>query len=334
MKRVFLMLMAGWVAMGQQSLTQPPLVPLDKLSIPKADEGVTDADQPQADSLAGNALFGVKDKDGKITAALKAMEADKSNAELRLVAGRVQDGYLRFLESIPVYEDGVEKFPADYRFRYMVGRRQISVRKFGDAIKSLEKAAKMVPNSFDVAYYLGLGYYFNGDHSRAAKVFDACEAQVSKPLAEKPDLKGGRACDALGADPNQQVAIAYWHFLALRRAGDNAAAKAYIDSKFQTEINVTSSKPFFEAVQFFQGKKEINEMLVGANEGLRDALTRSSAAATYLFTEGERAKGCGIWARNAMDQNWDHLGAIQAESEYYLNSKTACALYGAPQPAK
>jgi hypothetical protein len=73
--------------------------------------------------------------------------------------------------------------------------------------------------------------------------------------------------------------------------------------------------------------------MVGANEGTRDFLLRSSGVATYLFTEGERAKACGIWARNAMDQNWDHLGVLNSESEYWQNSRAACSLYGAaPKP--
>ena len=332
--RMVLTLMMASIALAQQGVKPPPLVPLDKLTIPKAEEGEADADQPQASSLAGNALFGLKDKDGKIKSALAALEKEPGNPDLYLAAGRLQDGYLRYLESIFVYTQGVAQFPKDYRFLRMRGHRLISTRKFGEAVADLEKAAKLAPNSFDVAYYLGLAHYFNGDHAKAASVLAACEDQIQKPLAEKKDLLGGRSCESIGTDLNWRVALQYWRYLALRRAGEMSAAKQYLDEQVDGKLKVTSSQPFYDALLFFKGAKEINEMLAGANEGVRDALTRSSAAATYLFTEGERAKGCSIWARNAMDQNWDHLGVINAESEFHVNSKAACSLYTAPAPPK
>ena len=134
-------------------------------------------------------------------------------------------------------------------------------------------------------------------------------------------------------DPNWLVPLQYWRYLALRRSGAMAEAKKYLDEQVSGSLTISSSKPFYESLLFFKGVKEVNEMMAGANEGTRDFLLRSSGVATYLFTEGERAKACGIWARNAMDQNWDHLGVINAESEYWQNSRAACSLYGAaPKP--
>jgi len=328
--RIVLLLVLACCASAEQAVQPPPLIPLDKIKVPKSEEGVTDADQPQAGSLGGNALFGVKDRDGKAAAAVAAMEKDQTNAELRLAAGRITDGLLRYEDSIPIYSDGVDKFPTDYRFLRMRGHRYISARKFAPAIADLEKASKMAPNSFDVAYYLGLAHYFNGDHAKSAVVLGACEGQANTPLAEKADLLGGRSCESLATDANWQAPLQYWRYLALRRAGENEVAKQYLNDAVKADLTVTSSKPFYESLLFFKGLKEINEMMAGANEGTRDSLTRTTAAATFLFTEGERAQACGIWARVAMDQNWDHLGVINAESEYFQNSKAACSLYGAP----
>jgi tetratricopeptide (TPR) repeat protein len=308
----------------------PPLVPLDKLSLPQAEEGVTDADQPQASSLNGNALFGVRDKDGRIAAAIAALHAKPGDAELILELGRAQDTLLRYSESIRVYTDGIEAHPKDFRFRRYRGQRYISVRKFPEAVEDLKIATNLAPNSFDAAYYLALALYFSGDHSAAAAELARCEAQGSKPVKEPADLRGGRDCATFASDPNALVALQYWHYLALRRAGDMAAAKSYIQTQVREELAVTASKPFYDALLFFKGKKELGDLLAGANEGGRDFLTRSTAAATYLFTEGERAQACQIWARNAMDQNWDHLGVINSESEYWRNSRAACALYGPP----
>ena len=308
--------------------------PLEKLNIPKSEEGVANADQPQAASLSGNALFGLKDKDQRISTAQEAVNKSPNDPELRLNVGRLQDSQLRFLESIATYGEGVEKFPGDYRFLRMRGQRYLSVRKFEQGLADLQKAAKLVPNSFDAAYYLGLAYYFSGDHAQAAAEFWRCEDQMKRPLKEQANLMGGRSCEGLREEENGRIPLQYWRYLALRRAGLSAEARKYLDEQVNPLLTITVTKPFYEALLFFKGVKEINEMMAGANEGSRDFLTRSSGVATFLFTEGERAQACGIWARNAMDPNWDHLGVINAESEYWQNSKAACSLYGKPAAPK
>ncbi len=333
MMRFSLILMVVMAGMAQEAAKPPALVPLEKLNIPKSEESAKDADQPQAGSLNGNALFGFKDTEGRIAPAIAALARNPNDPNLYLAAGRMQDSLLRFNESIGMYTEAIEKFPADYRFLRYRGHRYLSVRKFREGVADLEKAVKMVPNSFDASYYLGLAYYFSGEHAKAAAEFGRCEDQIKKPLAIKKDLLGGRSCEAMKDDVNSMVPLQYWRFLALRRSGDMAGAKKYLDEEVNAKLTVTSSVPFYDSLLFFKGVKEVNEMMVGANEGTRDFLLRSSGVATYLFTEGERAKACGIWARNAMDQNWDHLGVLNSESEYWQNSRAACSLYGAaPKP--
>ena len=220
-----LTLLALWAWLTAAQTAPPPLVPLDKLTIPKAEEGVTDADQPQAASLNGNALFGVRDKEGLISASMATLQKDPSNPDLRLAAGRTIDAFLRFTESIPIYSDGIGRFPKDYRFPRLRGQRHISIRYFREAIADLENAVRLAPNSFDAAYYLGLAYYFQGEHDRAAASFARCEAQTEKPLASKADLLGGRSCETIRQDPNVLLPLQYWHYLALRRSGNREAAR-------------------------------------------------------------------------------------------------------------
>ena len=331
MMRVSLFLMVVMAGFAQQSAKPPGLVPLEKLNIPQAEESAKDADQPQAGSLNGNALFGLKDKEGRIASAITAMARSPKDPNLYLAAGRAQDSLLRFNESIGMYTEAIEKFPSDYRFLRYRGHRYLSVRKFREGVADLEEAVKLVPNSFDASYYLGLAYYFSGEHAKAAIEFGRCEDQIKKPLAVKKDLLGGRSCESMKDDVNWLVPLQYWRFLALRRSGDIAGAKKYLDEEVSAKLTISSAVPFYDSLLFFKGVKEVNEMMAGANEGTRDFLLRSSGVATYLFTEGERAKACGIWARNAMDQNWDHLGVLNSESEYWQNSRAACSLYGAAQ---
>lgn len=328
MNSVFLFLSVLGLGLAQQAAKPPELIPMEKLNIPKVEESNSEADQPQTSSLNGNALFAMKDKEGHIASAVAELARNPNDPNLYLAAGRVQDSYLRFFESVSTYTDAIAKFPKDYRFLRARGHRYLSLRKFKDGVADLEMASQMVPNSFDAAYYLGLAYYFNGDHAKSAAEFGRCEAQIKKPLAEQKDLLGGRSCTDMKKDANWHVPLQFWRYLALRRSGAMVEAKKYLDEEVSATLTVSSSRPFYDSLLFFKGIKEINEMMTGANEGTRDFLLRSSGAATYLFTDGERSKACGIWARNAMDQNWDHLGVLNSESEYWLNSKAACSLYG------
>ena len=327
---ILFLIFCGLTAMAQQ----PPLVPLDKLNSSVPRESLADADQPQAASMGGNALFGAKDADGRIAAALAESVKRPADPEALLKLGRTQDSLLRFRDSTSTYSNGIEKFPNDLRFYRMRGQRYISLRKFPEAIVDLQKVAKAAPGSFDAAYYLGLAYYFNGDHEKAARELGRCESQMKRPIAGALGLQDGRSCEALREDSNWLIPLQYWRYLALRRAGLSAEAKKYLDEEVSALLDIKATKPFYDALLFFKGIKEINEMLAGANEGSRDFLTRASATATFLFTEGERAKACAIWRRDSMDQNWDHLGVINAESEFFANSKAACALYAPPTPAK
>jgi tetratricopeptide (TPR) repeat protein len=313
--------------------TPPPLVPVEKLKVPVSEETPANAEQPQAASINGNALFGAKDKDGVIEQARRASEKSPNDAGLLLNLGRAEDSFLRFQASVGTYTAGIQKFPNDYRFLRYRGQRYISLRKFPEAIADLTKAAKMVRTSFDASYYLGIAYYLNGDHDKSQAELGRCEAQMRKPLDVQEDLLGSRNCESLREDPNFLVPLQYWRFLALRRAGKMDEAKQYLESEVSALLEIKASRAFYDLLLFAKGSREINDMLRGANEGSREYLTRASGAATFLFTEGERAQACNIWSRVAMDTNWDHLGVINAESELYRNSKSACALYGQPAAA-
>lgn len=305
----------------------PGLKPVDELPrIKPAEESYADAEQPQASSLLGNALFAVKDKDGIVGKAEKAASEKPDDANLLLAVGQKSDSLLRFQDSIFIYTRGVERFPQDYRFLRYRGQRYISSRRFAEAISDLEKAQKLAPSSFDVAYYLGLAYYFNGDNAKTIETLSRCEAQ---PKAAG-QAAGGRSCGDQREDASLRIPMQYWHYLALRRSGEMETAKTYLKT-VSPLLDLKVNKPYHDTLLFFQGVKEINEMLAGAEEGNRDYLTRAAGAATFLFTAGERAQACSIWQRISLGSTWDHLGVINAESELGLNSKTACSLYAPPQ---
>ncbi len=326
--RLFLLSLVPLAFAGAQA-TPPSLVPLDKLKIPEATETLANADQPQGLNLAGAALFGLKDEKGEIAAARAELEKDAENPEKWIALGRLQDSFLRYREAIDTYSSGLAKFPQDWRFLRYRGQRQISLRQFGAAVRDLEQARSASKKAYEVAYYLGLAYYFSGDFDQAASEFARCEDQMKNPLPVEEDLKGQISCEGAREDQALIVPLQYWRYLALRRAGKIADAKTYAEG-VSPLWTLKTNKAFHDATLYFRGTKEISEMMEGANEGTRDYLIRSAGVAAHLFTEGERQRACSLWQRNALDTKWSHLGVIASEAEYYRNAKAACALYAAP----
>lgn len=314
-------------------LQPPALTPIEQLKVPENKETYANADQPQVLNMAGVSLFGLKDEKGEISQARAKFEKESSNPQLLIEVGMLQDSFMRHADAVQTYSEGIQKFPKDWRFLRYRGQRYISSRKFPEAIQDLEKARESTKQAYDVAYYLGLAYYFLGEYDKAEAEFGRCEAQLQQPLSPPEDLMGLTSCEVGREEQAFLVPLMFWRYLALRRGGKNAEAKAYAEA-VSPLWTLRSNKAFYDALLYFRGTKEVTEMLDGANEATRDYLTRSAGVAVQLFTEGERQRACSIWQRNAMDTKWNHLGVIAAEAEYYLTAKAACALYGtaAPKP--
>lgn len=323
----------AFLGLAVAQLQPPALTPIEQLKVPENKETYANADQPQALNMAGVSLFGLKDEKGEIAQARAKFEKDASNPQLLIEVGMLQDSFMRHGDAVQTYTEGIEKFPKDWRFLRYRGQRYISSRKFPEAIQDLEKARESTKQSYDVAYYLGLAYYFSGDYEKAEAEFGRCEAQLKQPLSPPENLMGLTSCEVGREEQAFLVPLMFWRYLALRRGGKNAEAKAYADA-VSPLWTLRSNKAFYDALLYFRGTKEVTEMLDGANEATRDYLTRSAGVAVQLFTEGERQRACSIWQRNAMDTKWNHLGVIAAEAEFYLTAKAACALYGtmAPKP--
>jgi tetratricopeptide (TPR) repeat protein len=320
-----------FVALAAAQLTPPSgLTPIDQLKIPENKETYANADQPQVLNLAGVSLFGLKDDKGEIAAARAQSEKEPDNPRLLIDLGLLQDSYMRHSDAIATYSDGVAKFPKDWRFLRYRGQRWISLRKFANAIEDLEKARAVTKQSYDVAYYLGLAYYLSGEYEKADAEFGRCEAQLKEPLSPPEDLMGMTSCEVGREDRAFLVPLKFWRYLALRRGGKTAEAKAYAEA-VSPLWSLRSNKAFYDALLYFRGNKDVLEMLDGANEATRDYLIRSAGVAVQFFTEGERQRACSIWQRNSMDSKWNHLGVIAAEAEYYLTAKAACALYSSAQ---
>ena len=126
----------------------------------------------------------------KLAEARAAYERNPRDADALIWLGR-RTAYLgRFDEAIAVFTEGVRRHPRDARMYRHRGHRYITTRRFGEAIKDLKRAARLVaarpdevepdgqPNARGVPtstlnsniwYHLGLAHYLEGDFRNAAR---------------------------------------------------------------------------------------------------------------------------------------------------------------------
>lgn len=166
----------------------------------------------------------------RLAEARAAYEKNPRDADALIWLGR-RTAYLgRFDEAIAVFGEGIRKHPRDARMYRHRGHRYVTTRRFGEAIKDLEKAAQLVagrpdevepdgqPNArgvptstlnTNVFYHLGLAYYLKGDFRNALGAYREC-------------MKFSKNADMLAA-------TAHWLYMTLRRLKRDAEARRVLD---------------------------------------------------------------------------------------------------------
>lgn len=189
--------------------------------------GAATAAPPECVSLLGVPLHELPAGDARdaalarLAAARAAVEANPDDPEALIWLGR-RHGYLwQMNTAIDAFTRGVERWPADARFRRHRGHRLISLRRFDEAIVDLEYAAALLtqqpdaiepdgaPNvlniplttlRFNVWYHLALARYLTGDFDGAARDFaealchaDPSVARLAAGVGDEPRAASRRA---------------------------------------------------------------------------------------------------------------------------------------------
>jgi hypothetical protein len=149
-------------------------------------------------------------------------------------------------------------------------------------------------------------------------------------MAGKPDEhaktlpKGMASCATLPQMPEFLVALADWHYRALRRANRPNEAKDLLKA-IRDDLPIQDSISNYRALQFYKGKMKEKEVLEGL-EGVRYA-NASTAVALVHMLEGRAAAGCGLWKKASETKPWSAFGVITAEVELTRTSRAACSLF-------
>jgi tetratricopeptide (TPR) repeat protein len=260
--------------------------------------------------------------EAQLALAVAAWEKDRDDADALIWVGR-RTGYLgRYREAIRIFTDGMARHPTDARMYRHRGHRHLTVREIDRAIADFEKAAELMagqpdtiepdglPNARNIPtgtlhsnvwYHLALGYYLQGDFSRAAVTWT-------------------RARDSLD-NPDNLVAASYWLYLSLQRAGrpDDAAE---VLRPISADLDVIENTEYHQLLRMFKGDRTPEDLLAAAGEDSGGSATRYGGGAWYLVN-GRRDEAESLWKSILGGPDWPSFGHLAAEAEFARILKAA-----------
>lgn len=278
--------------------------------------------KPELTSPLGRPLFAAPpgaDRE-KLEAALADARknlAEKPDDPERIIWVGRRLGYLwRMHEAIEVFSDGIKKHPeyaALYRHR---GHRYISIRKFDDAIRDLEKAAKLIegkpdqieqdgaPNSknipltslhFNVWYHLGVARYLKADNEGALAAFQKCR-------------------NFLGGHDDNLVAVTDWSYMTLMRLGRKDEATKLLEP-ITPEMVMIENAAYHRRCLLYKGLVRQDEFLSTDLEGDLNLATSGYGLGNWYIQSGIAQRGVEILERVVDGPYWPAFGYIAAETD-------------------
>jgi len=250
----------------------------------------------------------------RLAEAKAAAEARPNDPDALVWLGR-RTAYLgRFREAIAIYTAGINRFPKFaplYRHR---GHRYITVRELDNAIRDLERAAKLtarlpdqveldgIPNARNIPtstlqsniyYHLGLARYLKGDFAGAHKAYREC-------------MKRSKNAD-------MQVATSHWLYMTLRRLGRDAEARTVLEP-ITAEMDIIENESYHRLLLMYKGLLAPEELLAKANRGTEIA-TIGYGVANWQFYNGRREQGLELMRKIVSGETWAAFGFIAAEAD-------------------
>lgn len=281
-----------------------------------------DPSQLQTVSLLGRPLTATPPSTNRakleadLATARRELAADPNDPDKIVWVGR-RLGYLwRMNEAIELYSRGIELHP-DYALLYRHrGHRYISIRRFGDAIADLERAAELIqgkpdtvepdgmPNErgiplttagFNVWYHLGLARYLTQDHEGAFAAFRAARNY-------------GRGYD------DNLVATTDWMYMSLRRLGRDCEAAALLDP-IHPDMDIIENHSYHRRLLMYKGHVVPEELLDVEKASDLDLATLGYGLGIWYRFNGDLARADAIFRRVTSGPYWPAFGFIAAEVE-------------------
>jgi tetratricopeptide (TPR) repeat protein len=271
-----------------------------------------------AHSLSGERLYARPHPDA---AALRRADAVLAGAprsvDALLAAAREREHAFMYDEAASLYSRVIEIAPQDWRGWRFRGHRMLSLRRFEEGARDLERARELAPDNFDVSYHLGLAWYLLGRFDDAADEYLRCIALAADAAAQargaSPALAGQRSCVRVGDVYDTRVAITEWAYRALRRAGRNAEAQRLLDG-IQPGQEVSANAAYYHSLLARRGEWQPAELLDPLPASGRFE-TRAYGMALDALLGGDEERGLFLMRRMAHDAHWPGFGRLAAEAE-------------------
>lgn len=273
---------------------------------------------PEAISLLGVPLHAARDTAGLIARADAELAADPDNVTRVINAGIARSAARRFNSAIEMYTRGIEKYPDEARLYRFRGHRYMSLRRFDDAVRDLERAVSLDSTNYDITYHLALSYYLTGRYDDAAAAIDKCMDFAENPKWQAVEEARVnpiwyRSCMSLKTDDDARAAMLDWRYRALRRAGKHADARR-LARAVREGWTVDENAPYYRALLFYRGIRDETSTLDSLTAaGELPFVTGAYGVASWHLVEGDTARARALFEQIVATGQWPAFGFIAAE---------------------
>lgn len=251
--------------------------------------------------------------DAQLDSARAALAAAPRDVDAQIwVARRL--GYVgRYREAVDALTRSIAAHPDDPRLYRHRGHRYLTLRDLPRAAADLERAAELVrgrrdevepdgqPNArgipvgtlqSNIWYHLALARYLQGDDARA--------------------LAAARAGLAVSDVPDRLVSQTYWLYLALRRSGRDAEARAAL-APIRRDLPVIENQSYHRLLLLYGGALPADSLL-GTLDSPSDLAAAYGVAAWHAL-EGRAAEAAAVRQRILASGQWASFGYLAAEAD-------------------
>lgn len=242
------------------------------------------------------------DEDIAIAEAALRIAPDREDSHIWY--GRRLDYAGRICEAVDAFSAGIEKFPNSYKLFRFRARDLTRARRFKEALADYEKALELmgdVPDSFEpdgmpnpigltISTYRGNIVYYHAQTSFATGDYPTTVSGMAKSLALAADF----------ARDDMRVPTAYWTYIAYRKMGEHAKARAAIDA-IEPGLKLIENFTYHQAVQIMQGRlnpadfKDSRDSTIKFAIALERRFAGNEVGARTLLAEIVRENPQGHW---------------------------------------
>lgn len=282
------------------------------------------APSPETTSLLGTPLYPPRPD----SASRARLEADLAKAQAE--AGAHPDdpdaliwvgrrlGYAgQYRQAIREFTEGIRRFPNDARMYRHRGHRYITIRRFDDAIADLERAASLMAGRLDevepdgqpnarnipigslqsnVWYHLALAHYLKGD-------WDAAARTAAQGLT-------------VSSNPDRLVSQTHWRYMALRRAGREAEARASL-GPIRDDFDIIENGSYYTLVKLYKTAVTPAALDSALHGGLGNPsdLSLAYGLANWFLYSGDTTRATTALEQILSSSQWASFGYIAAEAD-------------------